>query len=284
MGTVIRSIPHAVLKRYIQYNRPGVVRWMVFDIDENFSWTRANTAGLPIPAWTARNRDNGHAHVAYGLKAPVPLTSAAKPKPMRYLAAIQEAYRLRLHGDPNFAHRMTKNPAHDFWDVWMPGTAGVGVYSLERLASCVDLTTSVLNKPANDPEFARGYGRNVTMFDTLRHWAYVAIRQGWPSFERWFDACLSRADGINKQFSDPLPWSEVKATAKSVAKWTHKHFDPESLQDLIDRTHTPEIQSKRGKRSGEVRRKGSAEEAKPWEQEGISRATWYRRKSSMIFS
>ena len=31
-----------------------------------------------------------------------------------------------------------------------------------------------------------------------------------------------------------------------------------------------------------VRRADSVEEAKPWEAEGISRKTWYRRKSRLI--
>jgi hypothetical protein len=31
-----------------------------------------------------------------------------------------------------------------------------------------------------------------------------------------------------------------------------------------------------------VRRAGSVEEAKPWEAEGISRKTWYRRKSGLL--
>lgn len=258
-GTVIRSIPHALLKKYIQHNRPGLVRWIVFDIDRPFSWAArdAGTDGLPVPAWVAWNAESRHAHVAYGLTAPVPTTSAAKPKPMRYLAAVEQAYCEKLDADPRYTNRLTKNPSHSAWDVWLPNTAGTGVYDLGTLARCVDLTPSIVHAPANDPEISRGFGRNVTLFDTLRHWSYVAIRQGWPAFERWHDAVIQRAEGINAQFADPLPWSEVKATAKSVAKWTHQHFSPESLQDLIDRTHRPEKQAERGRMSGEARRKAS---------------------------
>ena len=39
------------------------------------------------------------------------------------------------------------------------------------------------------------------------------------------------------------------------------------------------IQAAKGKRSGEVRRKGSIEEAAPWELEGISRRAWYYRQA-----
>lgn len=253
-GLKIRQAKTAILHKYIQHNTPYKIKWLVFDIDEEFSWTRSNTAGLPVPAWITWNRENRHAHVAYGLKTPVLKTNTARLKPIKYLAAIERAYAKKLNADTGYAGLVTKNPLHSSWEVWMPDNSR-GIYTLEQLASCVDFSDFTPKKSANDDSF--GYGRNVTTFDDLRHWAYVAIRQGWPTYERWFEAVLTRAQGINVQFSQPLPYSEIKATARSVAKWTHKHFDPASLQDLIDRTHTPELQAERGRlggiKSGKVR-------------------------------
>lgn len=257
-GTVIRSVPHALLKRYIQHNRPGVVRWLVLDIDRPFNWAREPGAiGLPRPAWITWNRDNRRAHVAYGLTAPVPTTQAARLKPVSYLAAVESALCARLGADPSYTNRLTKNPARDdWWDVWMPKTAGIGVHSLDHLARVVDLANVNVHQvsAANDPEHARGFGRNVALFEELRAWAYVAIRQGWPELPRWIEACESRATGINARFPEPLPFSEIRATAKSVAKWTHKRFSQQGLLDLIERTHRPELQAERGRRSGEARR------------------------------
>ncbi|WP_350624559.1 primase C-terminal domain-containing protein, partial [Pseudoalteromonas sp. 24-MNA-CIBAN-0067] len=63
------------------------------------------------------------------------------------------------------------------------------------------------------------------LFDYLSTWAYKAIRQGLSEYERWLEACLTRAEGYNKKtFKEQLPHSEIKATAKSVARWTHKNF------------------------------------------------------------
>ncbi|EOA8959569.1 hypothetical protein ACIMS1_005309 [Vibrio harveyi] len=37
------------------------------------------------------------------------------------------------------------------------------------------------------------------MFEYLSKWSYKAIRQGWPDYEQWFEACFTRAMGYNKQ-------------------------------------------------------------------------------------
>ena len=49
-------------------------------------------AELPPPSWVAINRENAHAHLVYGLSAPVLVDHmSARDAPMRYLAAIESA-------------------------------------------------------------------------------------------------------------------------------------------------------------------------------------------------
>ena len=55
---------------------------------------------------------------------------------------------------------------------------------------------------------------------------------------------LQRAEGYNAT-DNPLPYREVVATAKSVAKWTYKHFSQEGFSQL---------QASRGSRKGKKRR------------------------------
>jgi len=55
---------------------------------------------------------------------------------------------------------------------------------------------------------------------------------------------LDRAVGYNVA-DNPLPYGEVRNTAKSVAKWTYKHFTPEGFSQL---------QASRGSRKGKKRR------------------------------
>jgi len=131
-----------------------------------------------------------------------------------------------------------------------------------------------------------GLGRNCTLFDKTRKWAYRAIRQGWPEFDQWLQACYERANAYNLQFLSPLDENEVSGIAKSIAKWTHKKFTGESFLNYVIETHSREIQSVRGKKSkGGGRKKSSTsiESIKPWEHLGISRRTYfYRKKNSGV--
>ena len=124
-------------------------------------------------------------------------------------------------------------------------------YTLDDLADYIDLTPEkAKEKPIDD----YGLGRNCMLFDQLRAWAYKAIRQGWPDYNQWLNACLVRANGYNFNFTTPLHISEVKHTAKSVAKWTHRNFNRGTFDDYVARTHTSEIQAFRGKQKGKTKR------------------------------
>ena len=68
-----------------------------------------------------------------------------------------------------------------------------------------------------------------------------------------------------------LPDSEVRSIARSSARYSLRQYDREAFR---------EIQTARGKASGAKRRAGSIEEAAPWEPQGVSRATYYRRRET----
>ena len=72
---------------------------------------------------------------------------------------------------------------------------------------------------------------------------------------------------MNGQFATPLGDLEVRGIAKSVAKWTWKHFTEAGFSD---------VQSARARK----RWHGHLAESttKPWLEMGISRRTYYRRK------
>jgi len=65
-------------------------------------------------------------------------------------------------------------------------------------------------------------GRNDELFHTLHLWAYSAVRQHGDQ-DAWHQSVLARAEEINSHFVRPLPLSEIKATAKSVARWHWKN-------------------------------------------------------------
>ncbi|MFA3028472.1 replication initiation protein [Acinetobacter pittii] len=235
-GVIIRPKRTAIQKPYIQHNPPCLVSSLVFDIDRPdayFAWSDAN---LPIPTWIAKNRQNGHAHIGYMLLAPVCTTHRAKQNVIQYLAKIEQAYSLALGADRGYTGLITKNPCHGTWE---NHSFGVQPYDLNYLADFVEL-----QEIKTDLKEVSGLGRNCMMFDTVRYWAYKAIRAYRGStFDIWLGKVLEQCQNANGAFIEPLPYSEVKATAKSIARYCWKK-DGYHYQEFIDR------QSRKGRLGG----------------------------------
>jgi hypothetical protein len=262
-GLLIRCKASAIQRRYIQHNPPPLLAYMVYDLDRPDSALAWNDAHLPAPAWVSVNPENGHCHIAYGLIAPVARTDAALAAPLRLAAAVEAAYGSKLDADRGYSGLITKNPLHPHWHVYAPASeaANHGYYELLELAEYV-----ALPKTLPRGREAAGIGRNVSLFDDLRKWAYRAIRAHWRpnGYKAWHLAVLEKANALNC-FPEPLPIAEIQATAKSVSKYTWRRFTPKGWTEFVERTHTPEIQARRGKvggmRSGEVRTEKAAEMA-----------------------
>jgi len=232
-GLVVRGKMQAMTKRYIQANGPTHLYWLPFDIDREtatFDWEDRH---CPPPNITVTNPENGHAHLLYGLEVPVRKAPDAHLKPLRYAAAVEYGLCAKLEADYGYAGLIVKNPLHDYWIVQ---THQETPYSLSWIADYIDLERVDNRKRPAD----YGLGRNVTVFNSLRLWAYRAVLQEWRSFEVWHQACKDRAQCYNS-FPSPLPDSEIRATAKSVARYTWEHFSKEQFSA---------IQAFRGKRGG----------------------------------
>lgn len=194
---------------------------------------------MPRPNILVGNPDNGHAHLLYGLEVPVRKAPDAQLKPLRYAAAVERALLAKVEGDYGYAGLICKNPLHPHWIVQTPQEFP---YSLTWLADYVDLRTFDARTRADD----YGLGRNCTVFNSLRQWAY-RNRRHFDSFEAWKLACLERAIGYNT-FPAPLPFNEIKATVKSVSRWVwqNRSFTTQGFSAL---------QAQRGRKSGDARRK-----------------------------
>lgn len=247
-GVRIRGKEAALRSRYIQANPPATVGYLVFDIDREgaaFAWEGAN---LPAPSIVATNPENGHAHLMYAIATPVVRSDAAHPAPLRFLAALQDAMTVQLEADPCYSMFLTKNPHNPSWRVLTHQNA---VYGLHDLAEYVDLTLAKKKPRA----LVNGLGRNCDLFDTLRRRAYRKVaefREG-GSYQTWHRYILDAARKSNT-FTTPLPDSEVKATATSIAKWTWRHFGQGAAVDrFIER------QRRKQKRSAAARKGKTAE-------------------------
>ena len=111
------------------------------------------------------------------------------------------------------------------------------------------------------------------MFEELRQIAYREVlafkRNG--SLETFRSRLERVALGINMQFPEALKLSEMRTIAKSVAKWTWRHFSEAKFSQR---------QALRGARRAAQMWAGhvSAEKTKPWVGLGVSRRTWYYHK------
>lgn len=272
-GVRIAGKERAILAKYIQFNQPHAMFWLGFDVDRAGAAIDWSDRNAPAPTLTITNPENGHAHLLYALQTSIRTAPDGKIKPLRYAAAVENALRKKLEADVGYSGLICKNPNHNHWKiaVWQPE-----LYTLDWLADFLDLNATENKEIIAD----YGLGRNCALFDKTRKWAYRAIRQGWPEYGQWLQACYERASAYNLQFASPLNENEVKNVAKSIAKWTHKKTTKESFETFVTNTHSSEIQSQRGKISGKKRRENSLEEIKPWEAMGISRRTYFYRKKS----
>ncbi len=231
-GVKIRSLRQALLHPYVQANPPHLRVWSIYDVDRPgaaMAWEEANL--LP-PSWTTVNRENAHAHIVYGISAPVLVDGlGARDAPMRYLCAVESMIRERLKADQGFAGLITKNPAHPLWQTLRGPRIS---YSLQELAEA--LPGIEKHRPKKSAERI-GLGRNVALFDALRKDSYSAIRQYWggglQGWNAWLSHCNTKALGMNADMfgGNYLQGKEVWHIAKSVAKWTWRTFTPQAFSD-----------------------------------------------------
>ena len=199
---------------------------------------------------------------------------------MKYLAAIESAMTEKLQADRGFAGLLTKNPLHGHWqtEIWTEHE-----YTLDELADYLDLK----GHPRKGIE-SSGLGRNCELFDSVRQWSYKAIREFWaPNYKRyWNSAVYAHVEALNTQFKVPLPVSEVKAIAKSIANWTYREFTPQAFRASQakkgakgGKAGARENKAKAGSLSKRKAVRGSEAQVRPWEELGIHRATYYRKKA-----
>lgn len=221
-GVQIRPLKAALKLPYLQINPPHLRMWMVFDVDREGAAVAWEDADLPMPAWAAVNRINGHAHLAYGLSAPVLVADNARRQPIRFLQGIEGAYRTAMHADQGYSGLITKNPLHPLWRVLH------GDYRLWELSELAEYAhvDKYVPRYAKKPEEA-GLGRNCIVFEFLRQWAYRNIRAAKirGNFVLWQADCNNRGLIRNGDFAYPLDGREVWHIAKSVARWTWNRFD-----------------------------------------------------------
>jgi len=245
----IASKKTAIKHKYIQFNDVAFYRFLVFDIDKPQAALSWENAELPAPNTAVINPVNTHAHLFYFLENPVCKTDKAHLKPINFLKAIYQAYAIKLQADIGYAGLLAKNPLSNAWNTWYIHNS---LYSLSELQDYVELQKIITKKAINE-DFN---GRNDSLFNTVRIWAY-STRYSYQNYSDFYKAVFNYTNSLNQLFTIPLPISEVKSISKSISKYAWQNFTAESRQNLINRTHTSELQAIRGQKSGIARYKKS---------------------------
>ena len=223
-ATLVRPRDYAIRYPYMQINRRGMVSWLIFDLDHtnSLAW---DDEGLPPPNLVVRNRNNGHSHLFYAI-LPVCTTENARDKPIQYMKAVYAAFALRLKADPDYnSGPVAKTPGHPWWST---SELHNHVYELGELADYVELQVSPWK---TGPELEDlPHSRHCVLFEQLRYFAYSIVNQErergtLASFSRRLEAFAHNHNKFARNgFSEDLMLSSVRATVRSVARWTWTRY------------------------------------------------------------
>lgn len=248
----------------IQHNAPLVWRWMIFDIDSDEAYMRAETRGFPPPNFIALNRNNGHGHAGYLLESPVTAFGTSSRLAINFFMDVERGMTHRLGADQAYPGFLSKNPLCPRWETdWQ----AVRPYRLDTLNDYLDNS----DKRKSPVREMSAIGRNVTLFDALRCWAYnnwkKTAKEG-KSQAEFGNMIREKAEVVNSIFPVPLSRVEINGICRSVAKWIWNNFSMERFS-VIQRARVLKRWSKAP----------TLTLTKPWEASNVSRATWYRRQA-----
>jgi len=219
-----RALEHV----YIQVGRyPHAIFRIVLDLDEPTWWDAMDrippTLTIPNPQapWKA--------HIVYELDPPVWLSSPeaheGQGNPFALVREVDALLRAYFGADPAYNGLLGRNP------LVHPHLIGGGkLWDLPSLLE--ELRDLTPRRRAQAYLDTATYGRNCTLFDHVRAFAYgvVAMYRGKPNgFELFRQAVAHEAHRLNRELfrghpQGPLPPNEVGWVVKSVAKWTFYRY------------------------------------------------------------
>lgn len=271
-GKKIATLQTALKASHIQPNSATHKYFLIFDLDSNTSAVDWADKGLPAPQLIVRNIDNGRSHMTYILKASVKVDVSGRLKPLKYCSDVEHGLAVRIGADMNYNGLLTKNPFKS--SLYKVFSFEDEPYDLDYLNEFVDKGLVKQQREAKKKQnLEDGFasGRNCTLFDTLRHWAY----SNWHRFHQveLHAQILDQAMLFNT-FECPLGVNEVRTIADSVYRFITQQFSIERLNEL----KSERAKQSRAKSKGNVIYTGE----KPWETEGIPSSTFYYRKANDV--
>lgn len=241
----------ALRHRHIQANPHALANLLVVDCDHQDAHARgiSATGSHPMPNAIVENPRNGHAHLVWALLEPVTKTERAHLKPLAYAASVTEGLRRALDGDAGYSGLMTKNPLHVDWAAeWFTDE----LYSLDQIAHSLGSNLPPFDwRKHHDVSELSGLGRNCSLFETSRHWAYREVRHWLGDAAGFARAIEAGVQERNLAFAEPLPVPEANGVARSITKWITTRS---RMWNEVTSSLSP-VNQRRRKKSAELRRR-----------------------------
>ena len=217
-GVYPRQRDIAARHSYIQPNAPSRIAYIALDVDRQGAAYVAEDAGLPWPTFTVINPKTTHAHLLYELSAPV--YPGRSDKADRFLNAVRGGLTETLGADSAYRGPLVQNPLHYCWRKIVTENT----FALADLAAGIPAELLRPPRVASMPRWLDMSSRNVGLFETVRRLAYREVRAA-RNQDEFRDWVLYRCRAHNSAYTPPLPDSEVRTVARSIANWTWKHRD-----------------------------------------------------------
>ena len=237
---------------------------------------------LPTPNVIVQRLASGNVHATYmidpAVHRPCDSRHDVRMKPLQLLGRVSEYLNEALLGDAGYSGVLTHNPE------W-PGPEFHTDYLREPPWTLAELNAHIPRAWRIPARPLTVIGKNVALF----RWAVKEAHRprsaeiihayGRADCPDWLAIVRRRHDAWYGQCGGlySLPGREIDQVAISAARYSLRQYSPAIFRRR---------QTERGKASGAVRRGDgsdlSREVTHPWEAEGVSRRTWYRRRAVQV--
>ncbi len=247
-GVKIRSKDSALTHKEIQPNSPWEKQCLVIDVDH----AKPLPPNVPPPNILVTNPITGHRHAIFLWKTPVLVGPNASRKAVNYYNDIAIALRIALEGDPNYRGTLCHNPLNPRWETEILSKKPYQLKAFRETLNRVKAGNLFTHSRNIQRNVHAACGRNCSTFEASRRIAYTLGPR--PDL---YDLVRTQVDSYNQEYNEPpLSSAECHQIAKSITRYVSSG----RRQLLISKTHTPELQTSRGRASGAARRNRTADQ------------------------